>query len=264
MLKNITLENICYSCRSFKHYKNIIVHYTGSDASSFIITLSEILSCIVIDFYEKDIINRMIFKNYFYFNAQEAETVFDISLELLQDKESVSYEDRLKILVDTFYDYLCVNKKIILDGFINFRLFDYVALLENVIDDAVNKFIVEREYWEFISLLRIYVNSEDSLYNCVHLFYSGDSVTLLDENLCIIDTKSDNFNAKYLSDISFSSNDFALNTLLNILPKKIFLHLESNKIDEFVNTVLLIFENRVEVCNLPIGVKNFATWDSFD
>ena len=52
------------------------------------------------------------------------------------------------------------------------------------------------------------------------------------------------YQAKYLSDISFSNNDFILNTLLSVLPKKIYLHLVDNAIDEFANTLLLIFEKK--------------------
>ena len=56
-------------------------------------------------------------------------------------------------------------------------------------------------------------------------------------------------NAKYLSDISFSSNDYALNALLNLTPKKLIIHVMDGTSDEFINTLKLIFENRYEVCN---------------
>ena len=57
------------------------------------------------------------------------------------------------------------------------------------------------------------------------------------------------FNAKYLSDITFSANDYALNTLLTLVPSKIYIHLIDNNIDEFITTLKLIFENRVIYCN---------------
>ncbi len=56
------------------------------------------------------------------------------------------------------------------------------------------------------------------------------------------------FEAKYLSDISFSSNDYALNTLLTLLPEKIYIHLIDSNEDEFINTLNLIFDNRVCLC----------------
>ena len=55
---------------------------------------------------------------------------------------------------------------------------------------------------------------------------------------------------KYFSDITFSDNDFILNTLLNILPQKIYLHLVSispNNFD-FINTIKLVFENKITIC----------------
>ena len=82
----------------------------------------------------------------------------------------------------------------------------------------------------------------------VHLIYSSSESILLDTNQNLIIGTDDIFKAKYLSDISFSSNDYALNTLLNLLPKKIYIHLADNQIDEFINTIKLIFENRVHLC----------------
>ena len=48
--------------------------------------------------------------------------------------------------------------------------------------------------------------------------------------------------------LSLSSNDYTLNSLLNLLPKKIYIHLIDQQIDEFINTLQLIFENRVSIC----------------
>ena len=66
-----------------------------------------------------------------------------------------------------------------------------------------------------------------------------------EKNIVQLDTNINN--AKYLSDITFSSNDIALNTLLTLLPEKIEVHI-IDKEDEFINTIKLIFENRVRIC----------------
>ena len=83
----------------------------------------------------------------------------------------------------------------------------------------------------------------------VHL--SNSETTILDRNKNVISTEESMKNVKYLSDISFSSNDLALNTLLTILPEKIEIHL-LDKEDEFINTLKLIFENRVHICSNTI------------
>ena len=135
----------------------------------------------------------------------------------------------------------------VLDGFVYFRLKAYLEYLDEVVDSGVNQFIIEKEYREFISLLRVYVESKVPEYNLLHLIYINGESILLDEKRNIVSVSENIYNAKYLSDISFSSNDFALNTLLCLLPKRIEIHLIDDE-DEFINTLKLIFEGRVTIC----------------
>lgn len=248
-LNDIDLDNICFSFNEFKCYKNIIIHYKGNNIKDFNNIVSNMLSFLVIDTFEESIIKKIILNNYFYFDNIEIEKVFDICIDLLsENNDEYSICDRLDLLSNIFYDYISNNKQIVLNGFINFRLKDYFSLLNSVVDIAVNKFIIEREYLEFISLLKLYINSQNSNLDIVHLVYYNNNCILLDENKNIINVDDEIFNAKYLSDITFSSNDYALNTLLNLTPKKIIIHLVNYKEDEFINTIKLIFEDRYEIC----------------
>ena len=70
---------------------------------------------------------------------------------------------------------------------------------------------------------------------------------LLNQNKKVINLQDNIFNAKYLSDISFSSNDYALNALLTLLPEKIEVHIIGYE-DEFINTLKLIFGTRISIC----------------
>ena len=81
----------------------------------------------------------------------------------------------------------------------------------------------------------------------LHLIYNHGESILLDEEKNVVSVSDNIYNAKYLSDISFSSNDYALNTLLTLLPKKIEIHL-IDKEDEFINTLKLIFEDKISIC----------------
>ena len=241
--------NVFYSLNEFKSYKNIIIHYTGIDNELFYTKLATILSYLVIDYFEKDIIKKILLNNYFYFDNSEFNKIFALCSENLCDDENFSFTNRQLKLFDTFYDYISHNHSIILSGFINFRLSKYRKLLEELVDFSVNEYIIEREYLEFVSLLRLYINSQSSSPQTVHLISLEHDTFLLDENMQQIDVDKNALNAKYLSDVSFSTNDYILNTLLNLLPKKIYLHLVSpfSNLD-FLNTLQLIFENRIELC----------------
>lgn len=141
------------------------------------------------------------------------------------------------------------HHSIVLNGFVNFRLKKYKEILDYNIDICVSNFLIEKEYYEFINLLHLYVNTKESSISVLHLVYVNKESILLDDNKNIISTKNNIFEAKYLSDITFSSNDYCLNTLLNLLPEKLYIHLIDNYEDEFINTLKLIFENRVSICN---------------
>ena len=249
-IADFNMLNVFYSCNNFKLYKNIIIHYTGIDSELFYTKLATIFSYLVIDFFETDIIKNILISNYFYFENNELNKILELCKENLYEDEEFSFQNRQLLLFDAFYNYILEHHSIILTGFINFRLTDYRRLLEDLVDFSVNQFIVEREYLEFISLLKIYINSEPCSKHTIHLVSYNHDIFLLDENLQKIKIDKKLLNAKYLSDVSFSKNDYILNTLLNILPQKIYLHLSSPlENSDFINTLKLIFEDRVEICN---------------
>lgn len=246
--ENIDLNDIYLSQNQFKNYKNIIIHYRGNSIDLFYSKLAEALSYTLINSCENTIIKRILNSNYFYFNNMEKEKIANICFSALEDEENLEFASRKNLLFVSFLKYIVYNKSMIFDGFINFRLKDYMCILDDAVDFSVNKFLIEKEYAEFIDLLKIYINSKESEVDTVHLIYQNQESILLNEDKEIINTKSSIFEAKYLSDISFSSNDYALNTLLTLIPNNLYIHLLDTE-DEFITTLKLIFANRIHICN---------------
>lgn len=240
----IDFANISYIDRKFKIYMNFIVHYTGEEIENFYKILCNIITETILEFYEINIIRRILSFNYFYFDEIERRKIGEICIESLKNNK---LKNRNKTIYSKVKKYVEKNKSMILDGFVTFRIKEYIEKIDELVDEGVNKYIIEKEYAEFISLLKMYVNSKDPETEEIHLIYTNGESILLDKNKDIITISNNNFNAKYLSDITFSSNDFALNALLSILPKKINIHLITKK-DEFIDTLCLIFENRVYMC----------------
>lgn len=240
----IDFANISYIDRKFKIYMNFIVHYTGEELENFYKILCNIITETILEFYEINIIRRILSFNYFYFDEIERRKIGEICIESLKNNK---LKNRNKTIYSKVKKYVEKNKSMILDGFVTFRIKEYIEKIDELVDEGVNKYIIEKEYAEFISLLKMYVNSKDPETEEIHLIYTNGESILLDKNKDIITISNNNFNAKYLSDITFSSNDFALNALLSLLPKKINIHLITKK-DEFIDTLCLIFENRVYMC----------------
>lgn len=243
-LENLKIENTYYVLKDFKNFTNIIIHYTGENIDDFYSEISSVLSYLVLDNYEETIFKKILSQNYFYFDKFELETIISICFEILDDNLDFSIDDRFIILFNSFYNYIYYNKKLFLTGFINFRLKKYFLFLENIVDIAVNKYIIEREYIEFISLLKYYINSNKSTCNVVHLLYTSSGSCLFDEHNNLIDTSKIKLDSTYLSDISFSENDYILNALLTLLPQKIIIHIDE-PYDDFINTLKLVFEKRI-------------------
>ena len=248
-LKYSEIEHICFSKNQFKNYKNIIIHYLSSnDYPYFFSRISSLLSFMIMDEFEDILMKRIIDKNYFYFDTLERNKILKNCYNILSDEYYAWFDKKFDALYNSLYSFISNNKVLLLDGFINFRLQAYTAILDDIVAESVNSYIIEKEYMEFISLLKLYINSQKNNSNIVHLIYNTSESILLDENKNLILNSEEIFNAKYLSDISFSANDYTLNSLLNLLPKKIYIHLIDNQMDEFINTLQLIFENRVSIC----------------
>lgn len=245
---SFNMLNTFYSKKQFKNYKNIIIHYTGKDKELFYTKLATILSYLVIDFFEENIIKQILHSNYFYFENSEYNAIFSLCEENLCDSSEFSLPNRQLFLFDIFYEYISSHHNLFLGGFINFRLEKYRKLLEDLADFSVNEFIIEREYLEFVSLLKLYINSQPPSNLTIHVISFDDQILLFDANMKKIAIDKNLLKAKYLSDVSFSNNDYVLNTLLTLLPKKIHLHLVSSSNLDFINTLQLIFENRIDIC----------------
>lgn len=246
-IKQLNLDDTFISMNTFKYYKNIIVHYTGDDRKLFICKLSEVLTKCILKFYESIIVTRVINCDFFYFEQAEKNIIYNNCMEILKDDSSGELTLRKEKIFSSLVEYISEHKFFILDGFVNFRLFEYDSLVEECVDIAVNKYIIDKEYREFIDLLSGYINSQASKLDTVHMIYSNAEPILLDDqnNILVYDNQFEN--PKYLSDITFSSKDFCLNTLLNLLPRRIVVHLLIEE-DEFIETLRQIFGNRLMIC----------------
>ena len=219
------------------------MHYKENNITKFENIVSDLIMNTILEFYQEKILKRIININYFYFNEFEKNSIYENCMEFFeQEKEEVKETLFLEVK-----NYLQGNRSVVLDGIVNFRIKEYVKQLDNIVDMAVNKYIIEKEYKEFINLLKIYVNSTESKTEILHLIYFNGESILLDKEKNLVQLENTINNVTYLSDITFSSNDIALNALLSLLPKKIELHIV-DKEDEFINTLKLIFEGRIYIC----------------
>jgi len=246
--ENINLEDTYISIKKFNHFHNIIIHHKSCDYTKFQNYVSNSITKAIIEYCEEEIIYNNISLNYFYFNSYEKKKILDNTLNLLED-EKIS-KKRYDYINNEIFKILLSSHSLYLQGIINFGLNNYITLLNTQIDIAVNKFLIDKEYLEFVNILKLYIKSEaeNSKIEHLHLIYKDKVSIITDDNKNIISYNDNLRKARYISDISFSSNDLALNTLLSLIPKSITIHLIDGYCDEFINTLKLIFGEKVKIC----------------
>jgi putative sporulation protein YtxC len=93
-------------------------------------------------------------------------------------------ERRLQKLTSRFSLYLEDHERLHLDGFMRFRLSDYRAEVQEAAETANEERLMERQYEEFMSLLKSMVEWQETRTSAVHVLHAGGhAFRLLDEEM---------------------------------------------------------------------------------
>ena len=218
--------------------------------SSIISNLSIALADCILKKYETKLIFDTLNKTYSFLSKYEKNSIIN---EIHQTKESkdLSYsllfqQRRLKV-ANEISEYFEVQDNLILDGFVNFRLHEYRHELKNLIETRVEKHMIEKEYNEFIQLLRSFVDSRPSNSTIMHvIFYPSNTYTMLDHKLMPVELHQPLSKDKFLIQ---QSCDTLAGVLVETLPKKILLHnVELYCKAGLLDTLKKVFSYRLQVC----------------
>ncbi len=226
------------------------------------------LSDIIINYCEPILIQKIIKEDYFYFSKKEQSRIYDLTQRILNfseadGKDSIFFQIKRKdFVLHKLLEYLQENNVIVLDGFLDFRLKKYISQLENAVDDAVDEYLMEKEYNEFIKLLRYFVNLQESKRNLINIVIKNNKLFLLDDqNIMIEKDKAFDIIAKENPDIN--ADDIIVSTLINIAPKKIIIHGFTGKEKcEVINALFNIFEGKIafcDHCDICLNLKPLTT-----
>jgi len=146
--------------------------------------------------------------------------------------------------------YMLENKQLILDGFIRFRLPDYWEEVREVAEFAVDEYMLEKQYKEFISLLKYFVYVQEAKMPAVHLIHKGGhEFTILNDSLQPVDlSKIDSSVTLGLLEKDINFEDMIVSTLITVSPANIFIHTKEPELP-IIKTIAQIFEDRTEVCS---------------
>ncbi|AEI45280.1 putative sporulation protein YtxC [Paenibacillus mucilaginosus] len=160
-----------------------------------------------------------------------------------------AYARRREIIAEELREFLQEQTLLNLDGFLRFRLQTYREELREIVEYAVDEFVMDQQYREFISLLQYFVYIQEAKVPIVHLIHKGGAdFLLMNERMELIETEENEtvVTAQMLEkDMNFE--DMIVSTLITVSPGKIFIHTREPDV-QVIHTIRQIFENRVELC----------------
>jgi len=150
-------------------------------------------------------------------------------------------------LYQTVFDYLQENRELVLHGFVQFRLKEYWKALLEAVDRGIQEYFQDKEYQEFVELLRYFVSIQETKYQVVHVIHHPSKRFLLyDEN-------DSQINLDQLESVlgigkqDQRDEDFLVSALITLAPKNINVHsVDLNP--SLVDTLKNIFDERLTVC----------------
>ncbi|CAH0117852.1 hypothetical protein PAE9249_00313 [Paenibacillus sp. CECT 9249] len=203
---------------------------------------------------ESMLLRKMIAKQCRFEGTDAVEQVEEYCMRLLNgtDLEMSEYENRdrrKRTVASSFLQYFRdKHTKVHLDGFIHFRMEQYAKELREIVEYAVDEYILDQQYHEFIALLKYFVYLQETKIPVAHLMHKGGhQFELLNEHMVQIETTQTEGIVIELPDQELEMEDMIVSTLISVSPQNIYIHTRHPE-EQVIQTIRQIFENRVQVC----------------
>lgn len=202
-------------------------------------------------------INKHLSATYSFLNYKDIAIINDVVHKVLN--EEVAIDETMIFCMNRKNEalqkiILCLDEveELNVKGFLNFRSKELNKDIVSMVERIVEKYMVEKEYNEFINLLKYFVEVQDCKLERVDLFVgkNGSDYILRDDDgndmmESILNELCEN---KTMEEIS--KDDLIISGLITTCPRKIVIHSSSIcKNKELIKTIQNVFESRVEYCN---------------
>ncbi len=138
------------------------------------------------------------------------------------------------------------------DGLVRFRVKDYLFAIDHSIHDMVEQFLADREYEEFVSMLRYMLDTQPPNEQVLHVFYTNDRVWITDSvGELVRDTAVADVAARASDGDEVNAEDLAMSILITRAPCRIVIHDMSIAAPwpSFSETVEKVFVGRASRCD---------------
>ncbi len=207
--------------------------------------LTEIIEDYILIELQEIFIQGMIRQHYFYFSRQERDKVFYYS-KLRNSNASQQVRQQLR---QKLHDYLLHNRHLNIQGFVYFRLQCYVAELRKIVESSVDDYLIEKEYQEFIKLLKYFVEIQEPKVVEAHILLDkSGGFQIRDGKRQLMEQDYEQINAAYLKD-QVDSEDLLVSALVTTAPGRVVVHRQVDaQYPKLTATLKKIFDSKITLC----------------
>ena len=150
--------------------------------------------------------------------------------------ENASRREELSVLREKLVGYFSKHRTLVLEGFLHFRMQEFLMLWELAVEQAAARVLMQKEYGELMDSLRRFVEGRtsrvDALSVCIH---ADGTITLSDDN---------DVHIEYVD----CAPDGILNLLVNMAPGKLTVYdLSGKEKNRLTEAILRVFGSRVKL-----------------
>lgn len=193
--------------------------------------------------------------------------------QIIKEKH-LSMEDNWQMVINIALDYLnkglgqvrgySVNRKTSLviqilscldqsttfdiEGFLRFRAQEYKGEVNKAVEYALEEYVIEKEYREFILLLKHFVDSQKPRLECLHVGMTPQGKFHLynDEGAKVTHQFLEDYQLDNVHELGYE--DLLVSALIAVAPRQITLHIRYEGYKDTLKTIRSVFGDRVRDC----------------
>lgn len=226
-----------FSLENKKHLQEIV----------FYNNLSNLVQDIIIEIYINEIIKDRVAKICSDYSISEKQDIVTFAHKMLMDANN--YINERITMNDEICDYLMEHNSLLIDGYIRFRLRDYLYVIDISIEKAILNLETEKEYMEFLNMLHYFVDVQEPKYELVNVILRDEDYLILDMDNNIIEDGLLNDMENELIYEEINKTDLLISSLIVISPNRLIIHIkEIEKEQQLIEIISEIFRDRVSYC----------------
>ncbi|MFD0717545.1 sporulation protein YtxC [Paenibacillus sp. GCM10027626] len=168
--------------------------------------------------------------------------------KLAEDTLALDTERRKMKVANELEVFLHQYTRIHLDGFATFRLTSYWEELREVVAYAVDEYVMDKQYQEFITLLKYFVKMQEVKVPIVNVLHKqNNEFELYDEHFQMLKTEPADRIVVDMLESEMNMEDMIVSTLITVSPSRIVIHTQQPELT-VIRTLETIFEQRVQLC----------------